>query len=54
MLFNSAFNRNKVRLNEVREWMLSVFEKDYNDLSDRTKESFKDRYELICDVVLKK
>jgi len=54
MLFNSAFNRNKVRLNEVREWMLSVFEKDYNDLSDRTKELFKDRYELICDVVLKK
>ena len=54
MLFNSAFNRNKVRLNEVREWMLSVFEKDYNDLSDRTKESFKDRYKLICDVVLKK
>jgi uncharacterized protein len=54
MLFNSAFNRNKVSLNEVREWMLNVFEKDYNDLSDKTKELFKDRYELICDIILKK
>ena len=54
MLFNSAFNRNKVSLNEVREWMLNVFEKDYNDLSDKTKELFKDRYEIICDIVLKK
>ena len=27
--------------------------KDYNDLSDRTKETFKDRYKQICDIVLK-
>ena len=54
MLFNSAFNRNKVRLNEVREWMKCTFEKDYNDLSDKTKEVFKDRYNIICEVVLKK
>ena len=53
MLFNSAFNRNKVILNEVRDWMKSAFEKDYNDLSDRTKEVFKDKYNQICEVVLK-
>ncbi len=53
MLFNSAYNRNNVNLNEVREWMKNAFEKDYNDLSDRTKELFKDRYELICEIVLK-
>ncbi len=52
MLFNSAYNINNVKLNEVREWMKNVFEKDYNDLSDITKEQFKERYELIKDVVL--
>lgn len=54
MLFNSAFNRNEVSLNEIRGWMANVFEKDYNDLSDKTKELFKDRYELIWEIVLKK
>ena len=54
MLFNSAFNRNGIKLNEVREWMKKAFEKDYNDLSDKTKEVFKDRYNIICEVVLKK
>lgn len=53
MLFNSAFNRNKLTLNEVRDWMKTAFEKDYNDLSDRTKEVFKDRYNQILEVVLK-
>ncbi len=52
MLFNSAFNRNKVDLNHVREWMKECFEKDYNDLSDRTKEIFKERYNIICNVIL--
>lgn len=53
MLFNSAFNRNKVNLNEVRDWMKNVFEKDYNDLSDKTKDLFKNQYKQICDIVLK-
>lgn len=52
MLFNSAYNRNHIALNEVREWMENTFEKDYNDLSDKTKESFKDRYNQICEIVL--
>lgn len=52
MLFNSAYNRNHVSLNEVREWMKNEFEKDYNDLSDKTKEIFKDKYKQICEIVL--
>ena len=52
MLFNSAFNRSKVTLNEVRDWMKSAFEKDYNDLSEKTKEVFRDRYNQICEIVL--
>lgn len=54
MLFNSAYNRNNLNLNEVREWMRNVFEEDYNDLSDKTKELFKDRYEQIKDIILGK
>jgi len=53
MLFNSAFVRNKVSLNEIRGWMKNTFEKDYNDLSDRTKEIFKEKYNQICKIVLK-
>lgn len=52
MLFNSAYNRCNVNLSEVRSWMKECFEKDYNDLSDRAKEQFKDRYKLICEIIL--
>ena len=52
MLFNSAYNRNNVNLNEVRKWMKDVFEKDFDDLSDRTKSNFRDRYKVICKIVL--
>ena len=52
MLFNSAYNRNKVNLNEVRDWMHNCFEKDFNDLSDKTKELFKEKYYTIRNIVL--
>lgn len=52
MLFNSAFNRNNIKLNEVRSWLKESFEKDFNDLSDKTKEIFKDKYKEICKIVL--
>lgn len=52
MLFNSAFVRNNISLNEIRTWMKECFEKDYNDLSDRTKETFKEQYQKICKIVL--
>ena len=53
MLFNSAYNRNHINLNEVREWIKYVFEKDYNDLSDKTKKVFKNKYQQICDIIIK-
>ena len=52
MLFNSASNRNNVKLNEVRTWMRECFEKDYNDLSDNTRKLFESRYKEICEIVL--
>lgn len=52
MLFNSAYVRNNISLNEIRTWMKDCFEKDYNDLSDRTKETFKEQYQKICKIVL--
>jgi len=54
MLFNSAFNRNNVSLNEIDDWMLNCLEKDFNDLSDKTREWYKEKYEAIKDVVIKK
>ena len=44
--------KNAVPLSEVREWMKNAFEKDYQDLSDRTKELFSERYHQITDVVI--
>ena len=37
---------------KIRERMSDSFEHDYNDLSDRTKEAFLDRYNTIKSVVL--
>ena len=46
--------RTAVPTNEgkIRELMSDSFEHDYNDLSDRTKETFLDRYNTIKSVVL--
>ena len=52
MLFNSAFNRNNLSLNEVRDWMIEVFEKDFNDLSEETKRDFYDKYNEIKNIVI--
>ena len=42
MLFNSAYVRNNISLNVIRTCMKDCFEKDYNDLSDRTIVTFKE------------
>ena len=58
MLFNVMLNNiwdtetSITTLPELREKMKTSFEQDYNDLSEKTKEAFKDRYELIRRVVL--
>ena len=51
MLFNCAFRRDGVQLGDIREWMRKAFEHDYNDLSDRTKALFRDRYNTIREIV---
>ena len=52
MLFNSGFNRNNKTLDNIREWLKNCFEKDYNDLSDKTKEIFKSSYNTILNIIL--
>ena len=41
-------------LNEIDSWMLNCLEKDFNDLSDKIREWYKEKYETIKDVVIKK
>ena len=52
MLFNSALNQQGVPLNQVRKWMDRSFEKDYGDLSERTKDDFRERYQVIRSIVI--
>ena len=55
MLFNSVLCRNDsggITLPELRSKMKAAFDCDYNDLSERTKQRFSDRYKTICQVVL--
>lgn len=53
MLFDAAYNLHKmVGLENVRKFMKETFEKDFDDLSERTKAEFEPRYKIICEVVL--
>lgn len=58
MLFNVILNNvwdknsNNITLTELRIRMKESFEYDYNDLSERTKLLFHDRYKLISQIVL--
>ena len=52
MLFNLAFNIYNVSLSEVKNWIKEALEKDYNDLSDKTKKVFEDEYNQILKIVL--
>lgn len=40
-----------VGLENVREFMREAFEKDFDDLSERTKAEFGPRYKIIYEVV---
>jgi len=51
MLANNVF-RNSTSLPESRSKLKNIFEHDYNDLSDRTRAVFNERYQIICRVVL--
>ena len=55
MLFDLFFNKNNggyVTLPDLKDKLKEFFDYDYNDLSERTKQSFNDRYKLICQIVL--
>ena len=51
LLFNSAFNRNNVNIETIKTWMKDCLAKEYDDLSDRSKDYFSIRYKLICNVL---
>ncbi len=52
MLFYSIYIRNHINLNEARKCMKEYFEKDYNDLSEKTRESFKEKYKTIYSLII--
>lgn len=54
MLFYTGYVRFNISINDIKDWMKKALEKDYDDLSDKTKETFKDRYENIKEIVLGK
>ena len=54
MIFGGIHRQSLTGLNEVRKCLRESFEKDYNDLSERTKITFSDRYQLICEIVIGK
>lgn len=50
MCFGAAFKYKKINTGSITEWM-KYFESDYNDLSQRTKQFFRPRYEAIMNVL---
>ena len=50
MIFFKSFTMGKMTLNDMGVF-IQGFQKDYDDLSDRTKETFKDKYENIMQVL---
>ena len=52
MVFYHVYVTYGIPLQESKEWMSNAFEKDYNDLSEHTKKTFKKRYQEICSVIL--
>lgn len=54
MIFNNILRQSSANLDDVRKKLKESLEKDYNDLSERTKISFYDRYNMICEIVIGK
>ena len=51
MMYSLAFKNPKTNLNDAREYMKKAFEKDFNDLSEKTKGEFTERYNMINQVI---
>ena len=55
MLLNIFFNKSNSSYNslpDLRNKMKEFFDYDYNDLSEKTKIEFSDRYKLLCNIVI--
>lgn len=52
MLLNIAYNKEHLNGREAKEWLKEALEKDYNDLSVKTKEKYRNKYKKICDYYL--
>ena len=52
MLFDLMFNAKKMSLEEVHKEMPNYLEKDYEDLSDRVREDFKENYEMYKKILI--
>lgn len=50
-LFSLAYNFHNMTLDEGREYVKKRLSDDYNELSDRTKEQYRQRYEMIMETV---
>lgn len=52
MMFECAYKVHKFEtIAEANEWIIKSFEKDFNDLSERTRATFKKRYDNIVSVL---
>lgn len=51
MIFQVAFVLNKLNLNEAKKFISKSLEKDFNDLSPKTKEATQARYNNILKVI---
>lgn len=54
MIFSNILRRSSANLDGVRKNLKESLEKDYNDLSEKTKIAFCDRYNMICEIVIGK
>ena len=50
MIFFKSFTMGKMTLSD-KDFFIQGFQKEFDDLSDRTKETFKDKYENIMQVL---
>ena len=46
MLYNLAKNKYQIKQDEIINWIKDCLNRDYEDLSDRTKEFYKNQYDL--------
>ncbi len=54
LLYYALYVRKKVSINNAKDQMNFWIERDYNNLSDKTKEAFKEKYEMIKEILIGK